>query len=176
MNQKLSAIWKLVLFRGVLAVAFGLLAIFLPSVTFSTIIMWLGAWLVINGILMTIAAWQQKANDRNWWITLIAGLVSIGLGVYTFLHPQVTGAAIIIYLALWSILTGIAEIVFAIRVRKLITGEGWLIAGGAMSVLFGLLLLANPISGAITLTLILGIYALIFGIFLVILAMRIRKL
>ncbi|GAO44390.1 HdeD family acid-resistance protein [Flavihumibacter petaseus] len=169
------SVWKLLLFRGILAVLFGLLAIFLPSVTFATIILWLGAWLSISGLLMIIAAFQNRNNDSNWWFGLIAGIVSLLLGIYTFMRPNVTAAAVIIYLALMAIVVGIAEIVFAIRVRKVIQGEGWLIAGGAVSVLFGVLLLSNPIGGGVTLTLLLGFYALILGIFLLMLAFRIRK-
>jgi uncharacterized membrane protein HdeD (DUF308 family) len=170
-----SSVWKLLLLRGILALLFGLLAVFLPAITFSTIILWLGAWLAINGVLMMVGSFQDKAEDKNWWIAMLAGIVSLLLGIYTFMNPTVTGAIIIVYLAIWSLIVGIAEIVFAIRIRKEIKGEGWLIAGGVLSIIFGVLLLANPIQGGITLTLLLGIYAFIYGLFLVILGMRIRK-
>ncbi len=168
-------IWRLLLFRGILAILFGLLAIFMPTLTFATIVLWLGAWLAINGVLTIITAIQNRSGDQNWWIGLLAGLVSLLLGIYTFMKPQVTGAAIILYIAILSIIVGIAEIVFAIRIRKEIKGEGWLIAGGAVSVLFGVALLMNPIAGGVTLTLLLGFYALWLGIYLLVLAYRVRN-
>ena len=176
MRQFFAYAWKLLLLRGILAVLFALVAIFLPAIAFSTLILLFGAWLIINGILTIIGSIQSRKEDRNWWIAMLTGLVGLLLGIYTYANPIVTAATIMILIGIWSILFGIAEVIFAIRIRKMIEGEGWLIAGGIISVIFGLLLLANPIQGGITLTLLLGVYALIMGLFFIMLGLRVRRM
>ena len=172
----LAYAWKLLLLRGIMATLFALIAIFLPAIAFSTLILLFGAWLIFNGILTIIGGIRSRHEDPHWWIALLAGLVGLLLGIYTYANPIVTAVTIMILIGIWSIIFGIAEIIFAIRIRKAIEGEGWLIAGGVISVIFGLLLLANPIQGGITLTLLLGVYALIMGLFFIILGLRLRKM
>lgn len=168
--------WKLLLLRGILAMLFALVAIFLPAIAFSTLILFFGAWLIVNGILTIIGSFQSRKEDRHWWIALLAGLAGLLLGIYTYANPIVTAKTIMVLIGIWSILFGIAEIIYAIRIRKMIEGEGWLIAGGIISAIFGLLLLANPILGGITLTLLLGVYALIMGLFFIILGLKVRRM
>ena len=176
MRQFFAYAWKLLLLRGITAVLFALVAIFLPAIAFSTLILLFGAWLIANGILTIIGSIQSRTEDSNWWIALLAGLISLLLGIYTYARPLVTAGSIMILVGIWAIIFGIAEIIFAFRIRKMIKGEGWLIAGGIISIIFGLLLFANPIQGGITLTLLLGVWALILGIFFIMLGFRVRRM
>src|SRR5688572_14273524 len=102
--------WKLLLLRGILTVLFALVAIFLPAIAFSTLILLFGAWLILNGILTIIGSIQSRPQDNNWWIALLAGLAGLLLGIYTYVNPIVTAASIMILIGIWSILFGVAEI------------------------------------------------------------------
>jgi len=79
------------------------------------------------------------------------------------------------YIAIWAVATGVLEIVAAIRLRKEIEGEWLLILGGLVSVVFGVILMAQPLAGALAVLWLIAIYAVIFGVLLVILAFRVRN-
>ena len=115
MRQFLAYAWKLLLLRGILAVLFALVAIFLPAIAFSTLILLFGAWLIINGILTIIGSIQSRDQDRNWWIALLTGLVVVALQGQVAAEPvrliAVAGAAYAAYRTrkMWAcILVGMA--------------------------------------------------------------------
>jgi uncharacterized membrane protein HdeD (DUF308 family) len=101
-------------------------------------------------------------------------LLGIGVGVLTFLAPALTALALLFYIAIWAIATGVLEIVAAIRLRKEIENEWMLIVAGLASVVFGVLLMAQPAAGALALLWLIASYAIFFGVLLVILAFKVR--
>ncbi|WP_143308161.1 HdeD family acid-resistance protein [Chitinophaga vietnamensis] len=170
-----SAYWWIFLLRGIFALVLGVLAIFWPGITFTTLVVFLGAYLFIAGLFSVIGAIAARKTTENWGVFLLSGLVGVVLGILTLYNPFATGAALIYLVAFWAMIAGLFEIIIAIRLRKLITGEGWYILGGLLTVLFGILLAANPVAAAITLTWMFGFYAVISGIMLISLALRLRK-
>jgi uncharacterized membrane protein HdeD (DUF308 family) len=109
-------------------------------------------------------------------VLLLEGLVGIGAGLLTLFAPGVTAVVLLLYVAVWAIATGVLEIVAAIRLRKEIEGE-WLMAlSGVASVVFGVLLMARPGAGALAVLWLIGAYALVFGVLLVALSFRVRRL
>jgi uncharacterized membrane protein HdeD (DUF308 family) len=106
---------------------------------------------------------------------ILAGVAGIITGVLTFLWPGLTALVLLYFIAGWAIVTGIFEVAAAIRLRKEIEGEWLLIIGGIASVLFGVLLVINPGAGALASVWIIGSYALIFGILMIVLAFRLRS-
>ena len=103
---------------------------------------------------------------------LVAGIV---IGVLTFYNPQVTALAVVYYVAIWAIATGLLEIVAAVRLRRQIQGEVWLVLAGIVSVAFGVWLVARPGQGALTLLWLIALYAVAFGIVLLLLAFKVRS-
>jgi uncharacterized membrane protein HdeD (DUF308 family) len=170
-----STYWWIFLLRGIFALVLGVLAIGWPGVTFATLIVFLGAYLFIAGVFAVIGAFAARKTSENWGIFLLSGLLGILFGILTFYNPFATGAALVYLVAFWAIVAGLFEVVIAIRLRKVITGEGWYIAGGLLTVIFGLLLVANPVAAAVTLTWVFGIYAVVTGVMLVSLAFRLRS-
>jgi uncharacterized membrane protein HdeD (DUF308 family) len=126
---------------------------------------------LVDGVFNVIAFFRDVAHH---WALLIEGVVGIIAGVLTFSWPAITALALLFLIAFWAILTGIFEIVAGIRLRKTITGEWLLLAMGVLSLLFGLLILFAPGAGALAIVLWIGAYALVFGIFLLALAFRLR--
>lgn len=175
MNHSFNQYWWIFLVRGTFAVLLGLLALFMPGTAFAGFVIFLGAYMFIDGIFSVIAAITERKTYRNWGWPLVIGLFGILVGIITFVNPFATGVALIYLIALWAIVIGIAEIVWTIRLRKVIKGEGWYIFAGVVSIIFSLLILFYPVAGALTLTVILGIYALIIGIMLISLAIRLKK-
>ncbi|GAA0560600.1 HdeD family acid-resistance protein [Chitinophaga japonensis] len=175
MQTPISRYWWVFLLRGIAALLIGLLAIFVPGITFGTLVLFLGAYMFIDGIFSIIAGISARKQSRDWGWYIVSGLFGIIIGVITFANPFATGIALIYIAGVWAIVAGIVEIIVAVRLRKEITGEGWYIAGGILTILFGILIFINPVAGALTLTIIFGIYAIVAGVMLVSLSMRLRK-
>jgi uncharacterized membrane protein HdeD (DUF308 family) len=166
--------WWLLLLRGIAAIVFGLLAFAWPGLTLVTLVLFWGAFVLVDGVCAIIAAIKGGAPAPRWWLAIV-GLAGIVAGLLTFLWPVVTALVLLFFIAGWAIAVGAFEIVGAIRLRKEIDNEWLLILGGALSVLFGIVLLALPGAGALAVVWIIGGYAIVYGIILVLLALRLRK-
>ena len=177
-NQNVDTLirnWWLVALRGLVALVFGVLTIFRPGVTLSVLILLFGSYAIVNGLFTIVAAVAGRRGEPHWVSLLISGVLSAALGVLTFLAPAITTIVLLYIIAAWAIVTGISEIVTAIRLRRVITGEWLLIVAGALSVLFGILLIVSPGAGALAVTLWIGTYAIMLGILLLALAFRLRS-
>ena len=106
---------------------------------------------------------------------MLGGIAGVVLGVLTFRSPGITALVLLLFIAANAIITGLLEVVTAFRVRKEIEGEGWIIAAGIASILFGVLLIARPGAGALALITVIGAYATVFGILLVLGAFKLKK-
>ncbi|MBI1880657.1 MAG: HdeD family acid-resistance protein [Chloroflexi bacterium] len=166
--------WALVL-RGVLAILFGLAAFVWPGLTILTLTFVFGFYALLDGIFALVAAWSNRSRER-WWVLLLEGLLGIAAGVIAFMSPGVTALALLTVIAVWAILTGILEIMAAIRLRREIQNEWTLGLGGLASIIFGVLLLIWPGSGLVTISWIIGVYAIAFGIMMLMLGFRLRDL
>jgi uncharacterized membrane protein HdeD (DUF308 family) len=170
----LSHAWWVLLLRGVVAIAFGVLVWLQPGSSFMALMWLFGAYLLADGILGVWMATTGRSVHEDWWVLLLWGLVGIGVGVMTFLAPGITGLALLFYIAIWAIATGVLEIVAAVRLRKEMEGEWVLVVGGLISVLFGAFLVARPAEGAMAMLWLIATYAVVFGILLMMLAFRVR--
>lgn len=170
----LSRNWWVLLLRGLVAIAFGVLTWLRPGISLAALLLLFGAYAMADGILGVWIAVAGRREDEHWWILLLGGLIGIGVGTLTFLAPGVTAIVILFYIAVWAISTGVLEIVAAIRLRKEIKGEWLLILGGLASVLLGGLLMIQPRAGALALVWLIATYAVVFGILLGMLAFRVR--
>ncbi|HEX6542459.1 MAG TPA: HdeD family acid-resistance protein [Ktedonobacterales bacterium] len=166
--------WWAVGLRGVLAIIFGILALVWPGITLVVLIAFFGAYALIDGIVAVYVAIRGREANRNWGWLLIEGIAGIVIGILTFLWPGTTALVLLLFIAAWAIITGITEIVQAIQLRRVINNEWLLIIGGILSVIFGILLLFFPAAGALALVWLIGIYAILFGIVLLVLAWRLR--
>ena len=175
MNRFFSEYWWIFLLRGIFGVILGLLALFMPGVTFTTLIIFLGAYLLVDGIFSIVAAINARKTIDSWGWYLASGILGIVVGLLTLSNPFATGLAVLYLIAFWVIVAGLIEMVMAIRLRKEIKGEGWYIVGGLLTITFGVLILVNPIAGALTLTMIFGIYALVFGVMLIYLSFQLKR-
>ena len=173
--MNLSRNWWLFLLRGIIAVIFGLVAIFFPIAAFTSLVFVFGVFALVDGIFTIVSALTSKAKDENWWWLILGGVFGILIGILTLVQPAAVTTALLLLIAAWAIVTGVFEIITAIRLRKEITGEFWFILSGLFSVIFGVLVMSSPVSGAFTIGLVIGIYALMFGVTLIMLAFRLRK-
>ena len=171
MLHTLARYWWALALRGFVAVLFGLLTFFLPGITLVTLILLFGAYALADGVFNVVAFFRVASHH---WALLIEGLIGIIAGILTFVWPAITALALLYVIAFWAIFTGVFEIIAGIRLRKVITNEWLLLLMGTLSFLFGLFILIAPGVGVLAIVLWIGAYALVFGIFLLALAFRLR--
>jgi uncharacterized membrane protein HdeD (DUF308 family) len=171
MLHTLAANWWALALRGLVAVLFGLLTFLLPSMTLAVLVILFGAYALVDGIFNFIAFLKVRSHH---WALLVEGVLGIIAGVITFAWPAITAIVLLYVIAFWAIFTGIFEIIAGIRLRKVITNEWLLLVMGVLSLLFGVLVLFAPGLGALAIVLWIGAYALVFGVFLLALAFRLR--
>ncbi|MCC6888790.1 MAG: HdeD family acid-resistance protein [Hyphomicrobiales bacterium] len=166
--------WWLEVLRGVAAIAFGVLAFVWPGLTLLTLVLFYGAFVLVDGVLALTAAVKGGNPAPRWWLALV-GVAGVVAGGLTLVWPGITAFVLLIFIASWAIVLGIFEIVGAIRLRKEISGEWLLILNGVLSVLFGLLLLWRPGLGALAVVWIIGTYAILLGAIYIAFGLKLRK-
>lgn len=164
--------WWVWMLRGLLAIAFGLLAFFMPGLTLALLILLFGIWAFVDGIAHLSLA--LRAETVHPWLHGLEGLIGIGVGVIAFFYPMATALALVYVIAVWAILTGMARVALAFLLRETASRE-WLIGlSGVLAAGFGLLLAMAPEDGAIALSMWIGLYAILAGLVFLLLAMRMR--
>ena len=166
--------WWLLALRGLVAVLFGVLAFMWPGGTLITLVWLFGAFALVNGILSLVLATKTKGYPKVGSL-ILGGLLGILAGLLAFVMPGITALGLLILIAAWAIVTGIMELVAAVRLRKIINNEWLLVLAGIASVVFGVILLFQPAAGALALIWLIGAWAFVFGILLMILAFRMRN-
>ncbi|BAV65045.1 HdeD family acid-resistance protein [Sphingobium cloacae] len=168
--------WWLVLLRGIAAILFGVLTFLWPALSLLSIVLLWGAFALVDGIFAIATAFVTKraVAGSRWWMGLV-GLLGVAAGLLTFFAPAVTAFGLLTFLAAWLIATGILQIVGAIRLRKAISNEWMLALSGLASVILGVLLIGYPLAGLVTVAWMIGIFALVVGVFYIGLSLRLRK-
>jgi uncharacterized membrane protein HdeD (DUF308 family) len=171
----LSKNWWLLVLRGVMAILFGLAAFLMPGIAWISLILLFGVYAVVDGVFAMLSGFISSKYSPRWWVFLLEGIVSVAAGVIALLRPDLAGTVLILLIAAWAVVTGILEIAAAIRLRREITNEWMLGFGGFVSIVLGVVLFLQPAAGGLIITLMIGAYALIFGVLLVVLGFRLRK-
>jgi uncharacterized membrane protein HdeD (DUF308 family) len=174
MNESLMRSWWILALRGAIAIVFGVLAVIWPGLTLLGLIALFAAYALLTGIVSVVGAIQNRKNDGNWWMLLTLGLVGIGAGVVAIIHPALTALVLVLVMGANALVTGVLDIVHAIRLRKTIQNEWMLIASGAASIVFGILVFLFPEGGALALVWLVSLYAVVTGALLLALALRVR--
>lgn len=174
MLHALAKNWWLILLRGICAILFGVLTFIWPGVSLLTLILLYGAFALSDGIFALAAAITGRTPTPRWWLAVV-GLLGIAAGTMTFLWPGLTAVVLQVFIACWAIAIGVFQIVGAIQLRKEVRDEWLLIAGGVLSIVFGLILLMQPRVGALALLYVIGSYAVLYGVLLVGFSLRLRK-
>ena len=167
--------WALAL-RSAIAILFGLAALLRPGIAVEALILLFGAYALVDGVFSIVGVFRSTRGGTPRWLLFIEGVVSILAGLIAFALLGLTAFLLLYLIAAWAIVTGISEIARAIRLRKEISGEWALIVGGAFSVFFGVILaVVGSVAGLLSLVWLIGIYAVAFGIMLLIAGFRLRS-
>jgi uncharacterized membrane protein HdeD (DUF308 family) len=176
MIETLKRHWWVPVIRGIAAIIFGVIAFTHPVMAAATLVLFFGAWVLIDGIFRIVGAIGHRASDPDWGWQLVIGILGIIVGLLTFHAPQVTALALVIYIAAWALMIGASEIAIAVKMRREIKGEWFLILMGLISIIFAVMLLWNPIAGAAAVIWLIAWYAVVLGILAIFFGFRLKTL
>jgi uncharacterized membrane protein HdeD (DUF308 family) len=175
MNEAVIQPWWVLTLRGLIAIVFGILTLMSPGITLLSLILLFATYALVGGAVSVFGAVQYKRRDDHWWLPLLWGFISIGAGAMALLHPGLSALIFVLLIGANALMTGMLDIVTAIRLRKSIEGE-WLLAfNGLISVVFGIVVFLFPGSGALALVWLIGFYAIFTGALLIGLSLRLRS-
>jgi uncharacterized membrane protein HdeD (DUF308 family) len=167
--------WWALAIRGGIAIIFGLAALLRPDIALEALILLFGAYALVDGVFAIVGVFGGTRGGTPRWLLLIEGIAGILAGIIAFVLPGLTAVVLLYLIAAWAVVTGIFEIATAIRLRQEIRGEWALIIGGALSILFGVILaVIGPVAGLLSLIWLIGVYAVAFGILMLITAFQVR--
>jgi uncharacterized membrane protein HdeD (DUF308 family) len=175
MRIALATNWWALVIRGLAGIAFGILTFAWPGITLVALVFLFAGYSLVDGVMNIVGAVRAIEKHDRWGILVLEGIVGIGAAAITVLWPGITALALVYVIAAWAVVTGCLEIAAAIRLRRVISGEWLLVLSGALSLVFGILLVISPIAGALVIALWVGAYALIFGVIMVALGLRLRS-
>jgi uncharacterized membrane protein HdeD (DUF308 family) len=167
--------WWLFMLRGVAAMVLGVLAFMWPGWTMLALVFVWAAYALVDGVLAVVAALSGKgSHSARWWL-LAAGVVGIAAGVCVFARPGLAALVLLAFVAGWSLIVGVMQLIGAISLRKEIDNEWMLALSGLANVIFGVLLMFQPVAGAVALAWMIGVFAIIVGLFYFSFGLRLRK-
>jgi uncharacterized membrane protein HdeD (DUF308 family) len=164
--------WWVLLLRGAAAIVFGVLTLIAPLASLFALVILFGAYALVDGALYLTLALRGAKHDERWGSFVVAGVASLAAGVITFSRPGVSAVALLFLIAGWAVVTGVAAITAAVRLRRYIQGEWLLALSGLLSLAFGVLIAIFPRTGALVLASWIGAYAIVSGGVLAALALR----
>jgi uncharacterized membrane protein HdeD (DUF308 family) len=171
LRTNVARLWWVLLVRGLASICFGIAALAWPGITLASLVLVYGAYCFADGLTALFGGYNMR-----FWQSLIVGAISIGAGLATFFYPGVTALALLYLIATWAVVRGVFEIMAAIRFRKILEREWMLVLAGLASIAFGILVVLNPGAGALSVLWIMGSYALLFGILLVVASLKVKRL
>ena len=173
-THRFAESWQMVVLRGLAAIVFGILTLVIPGITVFALVILFAAYALTDGIFVLAAVIRGRSHARRGAM-IIQGVLGIVAGLVTVLWPGITAIALLVLIAAWAILTGIAEIFAAVTLRNEIQDEWLIMLSGALSVLFGILVLLKPAAGALAIVTIIAVYAILSGGVVVWLGLKARR-
>lgn len=168
--------WWTLVARGAVAILLGALAIVSPAFGIALLVGAFAAWAILDGIGSLVAGVRTRGQDRSWWLEILEGLVSVAAGILAILLGWTAGQILVLIFGAWAIVTGVLELVLAWRLRRVIEDEVWLALAGVASIVFGVVVVAFPSAGALSVAWLIGFGGIVFGVFLVGLGLRLRRI
>jgi uncharacterized membrane protein HdeD (DUF308 family) len=174
MNAMLAENWWVLAFRGVFAIVFGLIAFFWPGATMLSLVLLFAVYACADGVAGIISAIRGARRGEQWGWLLLNGILGVLAGTIAILLPSITVLVFVMLVAAWALISGTLMLISAWRL-KTSHGRWWLVFGGVCSIIYGVLLFAAPLIGALVLTWWVGAHALVLGVALLILAFKLHR-
>jgi uncharacterized membrane protein HdeD (DUF308 family) len=174
LSEVLAERWWAVGLRGVLAIIFGLLCLLTPGIAVGALVLLFAAYMLVDGVFAIISGIRAARSGERWGLLILEGVVDLAAGALAVIWPAITLVALVWIVAIWAIVSGALMLAAAFALNP--DYGRWLLAlGGIASFVFGILLIIEPLIGAVVLTLWIGAYALVFGVLLLVLSFQLQS-
>lgn len=166
--------WWAILIRGVVAILFGFLAFFATGFTLKLLLIFLGLYLLLDGLFSVIGA-LAATSHKNWWLLLLEGVISIAAGIVVFVWPAMTLLILVYLVAIWAVVTGIFEFLASLMATWAQPGRVFIGAVGILSVILGIVIFINPLLSLTVAIWLIGIYALVIGLAMIFFSFKLKS-
>lgn len=173
MVELLTRNWWLVALRGVFAVLFAVLTLAWPDVTVLALVLLWGIYVLVDGVSAIALGFAVPGHS---WPNVVLGVIGVLAGILAIVLPGVTAVVLLVIIAVWAIVAGLVQLVGALLLRRVMAHAWFLIVTGLLTLALGVVLLIHPEVGALALVTTIAMFALIWGISLILLALRLRGL
>jgi len=174
LSEILAESWWLVGLRGILGIIFGLICLLNPTLAVQVFVILFAAYMLVDGVFAISSGIKAARNGERWGLLIVEGIVDLAAGAVAVFWPAITLVALVWVIAIWAIVSG-GLMLGAAFALKHDYGRWWLALGGIASLVFGILLVIEPLIGAVVLTMWIGAYAIVFGVFLLVLGFQLHS-
>ena len=175
-KQKPFKNWWLLTLKGLLAIIFGIFAVAMPGTTLITLMIYFGIVIIIGGIFLITGALTHKDHSKSWRNWLYEGIFDILIGLVIIFFPEFSIDIFIIILAIWAISVGFSQLVNAMNAKRENKSRWMMFLNALIVIVFSIILFINPFEGAVAVTYLVGIFAIIFGLFITLYSINLKTL
>jgi uncharacterized membrane protein HdeD (DUF308 family) len=166
--------WWVFLIGGIASVLFGLLAFVQPGIALLILSMFFAASILVDGVMNVLGALRNRQNE-GWWIMLLIGILGLAVGAYGLFNPPISMLALIYLFAFQAIVLGVFLLMLGYKVRQATTREWFLYLTGALSVLLGVVVVARPVAGGLSIVWMIATWSIAVGILRIVFAFKVRS-
>jgi len=161
--------------NGILTIVFGLVALFFPGLTLATLGILFSIVILIGGIMLTAGSLRIRKINHRWYILLLEGIIGILIGIIILARPELVATVFVTIIGLWALIIGLVFLFTYIKSRLSSFSNTFMLTISVLSLLTGIFIIINPFESTRIITIFIGIYAIIYGLFSVIHSSRIYR-
>jgi uncharacterized membrane protein HdeD (DUF308 family) len=175
METRLFNSWSLLAINGVIAILFGVMALFIPGTLLLTLVTYFGIVILLLGISMLVGVILNIKNDLPYGVDLVESIIILAIGVLFTFYTKTSLEVFVIVIGSWALLIGAGQLFFAFKINPELSSKNTLLVNGAISLIFGFILFFNPFEAAAFLLVISGILSLVMGTILIVIALKMKN-
>jgi len=174
-RSTLKKYWWAITSRGLLAILFAIFVLFWTKGVLELLILMFGLFVLASGLINIFSAFGAKGEHDQWWVYILKGIFEIVIGIITFTYPAITAVFLVYLIAIWALILGIVEMWLSSTIIKEVAERWVLTTMGIFSIIIAILFFIFPLSSIVTITWLIGLFALISGIGMVIFGLEIKR-
>lgn len=164
------------IWRGIIALAFGLVAIIWPGITLNMLVILFAIFAIIDGASSVITAIVTGRKSDRWWSLVLEGIVGLVVGAIMLVWPDITLLVFIYLIAIWAIVTGLFEFAISFSLKEVKSARWFMLVAGIVSLILGILIFFYPKASLVVIAWLIGIYAIVFGIILLAVGIQLSRM
>ena len=169
-------LWGLAISQGVLAILFGIVALFWPGLTVALLIVFFSVFLLVWGVVGVIVGLSSIGSNKFWWLELVFSLLAVGLAVYMLRNPVATAAVFVFFIGFTFLIRGLVDVLEGLFDGNR-TGDSraFALISGLIGIVAGIITLLHPVSAGVAVVWVVGLYAVLYGAVVIAFAIRAQK-